>query len=243
MASPWSFGLCPFGIATIFLESNILQVRKISGLLKHFMSSEIISNCKLLLIYWHGNWFLFIFASHVLQAYKLSSKETTLSTKMQKQPPRGVPRKSVLKICSKFVREHPYRGVISIKLFCNFIEITLRHGCSPVNLLHNFRTAFLKNNYGWLLLYFIHGRCKMDLRWLLLGKHQEKAHSFFLYIYFFEFVFTIFGTFDVVEHNDLRNIHHTLHFLILKYENWLWRFLIWFSILLSIVLKISRLPL
>ena len=152
MASPWSFGLCPFGIATIFLESNILQVRKISGLLKHFMSSEIISNCKLLLIYWHGNWFLFIFASHVLQAYKLSSKETTLSTKMQKQPPRGVPRKSVLKICSKFVREHPYRGVISIKLFCNFIEITLRHGCSPVNLLHICRTSFRKNTSGRRLL-------------------------------------------------------------------------------------------
>ena len=25
-------------------------------------------------------------------------------------------------------------------LFCNFIEITLRHGCSPLNLLHIFRT-------------------------------------------------------------------------------------------------------
>ena len=26
-----------------------------------------------------------------------------------------------------------------------FIEITLQHGCSPVNLLHIFRTAFSKN--------------------------------------------------------------------------------------------------
>lgn len=33
-------------------------------------------------------------------------------------------------------------------------------------------------------------------------------------------------------------LHHTLHFLILKYENWLKKFLIQFSILLSIVLKI-----
>ena len=28
--------------------------------------------------------------------------------------------------------------------FNNFIEITLRHGCSPVNLLHVFRIPFLK---------------------------------------------------------------------------------------------------
>ena len=27
----------------------------------------------------------------------------------------------------------------------NFIKITFRHGCSPVNLLHIFRTLFLKN--------------------------------------------------------------------------------------------------
>ena len=35
---------------------------------------------------------------------------------------------------------------------CNFIEITLPHGCSPVNLLHLFRAAFRKNTYGGLLL-------------------------------------------------------------------------------------------
>ena len=34
---------------------------------------------------------------------------------------------------------------------CNFIEITLQHGCSPVNLLHIFRTPFSKNDPGWLL--------------------------------------------------------------------------------------------
>ena len=40
-------------------------------------------------------------------------------------------RKGVLKICSK---------------------ITLRYGCSPVNLLHILRTPFLKNTSEWLLL-------------------------------------------------------------------------------------------
>ena len=62
--------------------------------------------------------------------------------------------KSVLKICSKFTGEHPCQIVISIKLLRNFIEITLQHGCSPVNLLHIFRTAFIKNTSGRLLLNF-----------------------------------------------------------------------------------------
>ena len=35
---------------------------------------------------------------------------------------------------------------------CNFIKITLQHGCSPVNFLHIFRTAFPKNTSGGLLL-------------------------------------------------------------------------------------------
>ena len=37
------------------------------------------------------------------------------------------------------------KSVVSIKLLCNFIEITLQHGCSPVNLLHIFRTP----SEGW----------------------------------------------------------------------------------------------
>ena len=47
--------------------------------------------------------------------------------------------KGVLKKCSKFTVEHSCRSVISIS---NFIEITLGHGCFPVNLLHIFRTRF-----------------------------------------------------------------------------------------------------
>ena len=49
----------------------------------------------------------------------------------------------VLKICSKFTIELPCPSVISIKLQSNFIEIILRHGCSPANLLHIFRIFFL----------------------------------------------------------------------------------------------------
>ena len=64
-------------------------------------------------------------------------------------------RKGVLKRCSKFTGEHLCQSVISIKMLCNFIEITLRHGCSPINLLHIFRTPFFRNTNGWLLLYFV----------------------------------------------------------------------------------------
>ena len=61
-------------------------------------------------------------------------------------------RKGILKICSKFTGEHPCRIVISRQLLCNFMEIVLLHGCSPVNLLHILRTPFIKNTCARLLL-------------------------------------------------------------------------------------------
>ena len=62
--------------------------------------------------------------------------------------------KAVLKICCKFTGEHPCRSVISsvITLLCNFIEIRLWYGYSPVNLLYIFTTPFPKNTSGRLLL-------------------------------------------------------------------------------------------
>ena len=60
--------------------------------------------------------------------------------------------KDVLKICSRFTGEHPCWSVISIKLLCNFIEIALRRGCSPVTILQIFRTPFSQNTSGRLLL-------------------------------------------------------------------------------------------
>ena len=57
--------------------------------------------------------------------------------------------KGVLKICSKFTGEHPCWSVISVKLLYNFIEITLRHGCSRVNFLYIFRTPL--NDCFWML--------------------------------------------------------------------------------------------
>ena len=71
---------------------------------------------------------------------------------LQKQPSKGVLKKGVLKKCSKFTVEHSCRSVISIKLLFNFIVIALQHGCSPINLLHIFRTPFPKKISGQLLL-------------------------------------------------------------------------------------------
>ena len=69
-------------------------------------------------------------------------------------PPEVFLGKGVLQICSKFTGKHPCQRVISIKFIflCVFIEITLPHGCSLVNLLHISRTSFYKNTFGGLFL-------------------------------------------------------------------------------------------
>ena len=77
--------------------------------------------------------------------------------KIQKQLSRSIPSevplgKGVLKICRKFQGEHPCWSVISIKLNCNFIEITLQRGRSPKNLLPIFRTPFPKGTSEGMLL-------------------------------------------------------------------------------------------
>lgn len=56
-------------------------------------------------------------------------------------------RYSYYHIAKKENQKQPSRDVL-----CNFIEIVLLHECSPVNLLHLFRTPFFKNISGWLLL-------------------------------------------------------------------------------------------
>ena len=82
-----------------------------------------------------------LFCSRILKFF------TTLmgrETKVRSSHPEVFLEKGVLKLCSKFTGEHPCRSML-----CNFIEIAFRHQCSPVNLLHIFRTPFLKNTSGW----------------------------------------------------------------------------------------------
>ena len=86
----------------------------------------------------------------------------------------------VLKICSK--------------LLCNFIEITLRHGCSPLNLLHILTHLFLiipREGCFFMLLNKISG-CKSIVKYepqrffvffwitLLWPKAQEQPFTRFL---------------------------------------------------------------
>ena len=78
--------------------------------------------------------------AYVIRIWAL--KTLFIQAEKRKQPSRGFLKKGVLKICRKFTGEHPCRSVILINLQSNFIEITLRHDCSPVILLHIFRTPF-----------------------------------------------------------------------------------------------------
>ena len=47
-------------------------------------------------------------------------------------------------------QKQPFRGFVT----CNFIEMELQHECSPVNLLHIFRTPFLKNTPEWMVMHY-----------------------------------------------------------------------------------------
>ena len=84
----------------------------------------------------------------------MKTRSNTLSERnnkrtKQKQPSTGVLRESCSEKCSKFTGEHLCRSVILIKM--EFLEIEFRYGCSPVNLLHIFRTPFSKNSSEELL--------------------------------------------------------------------------------------------
>ena len=66
-----------------------------------------------------------------------------------------------------------------IKLLSNFTEIPLRHGSSPVHLLHIFRTPFSRNTSGWLLLKSV----QKSVAWLnsqlnVLVNMQTKKNTF-----------------------------------------------------------------
>ena len=88
-----------------------------------------------------SNYYYFIYSNDEKKTFRSS-------------PPEALLRKCVLKTCRKFTGKHLCRSVISMKLQSNFIEITLRHECSPENLLYAFRTPFPKNSSAGLLLHF-----------------------------------------------------------------------------------------
>ena len=100
--------------------------------------------------------------------------------------------KGVLKICSKIIREHLWRTAISKKLQGNFIEITLRHGCSLVSLLRSFWTPFAKNISEWLFLrYFPEFMVKISLlcnKLIQQGWIQQMPHIVYGSVYYSGFL-------------------------------------------------------
>ena len=88
-------------------------------------------------------------------------------TLSKSSPPEVFLRKGVLEICSKFTGKSPYG-------LCNFIKITLRHRCFPVNLLHIFRKHFYEHTYGGLLLFGIFPeKCWVISQWLKLDNGRS----------------------------------------------------------------------
>ena len=87
---------------------------------------------------------------------KRSWNISVFSLNKQKQSLRDVPRKRYSENMQQIYRETPMPkcdfNKVALQIYSNFIEIALRHGCSSVNALHIFRTPFLKNSSGWLLL-------------------------------------------------------------------------------------------
>ena len=114
---------------------------------KELITTDQVSNPPILSKYLKGACFLKAFCQN---------------NNVQKQPPRGVLKKRCSDICSKFTGEVPCPSVISIKLQSNFIEIKLRHGCSPVNLLHIFRISFPRKTSEWL---FLNVACEKAVVW------------------------------------------------------------------------------
>ena len=79
--------------------------------------------------------------------------------------------KVILKICRKFTCDFN-----KVAKKSNFIEIAFRLGCSPIDLLHMFRTPFPRNNSGWLLLELSEFT---EIFMSLLDKHVPKNKNIF----------------------------------------------------------------
>ena len=117
----------------------------------------------------HVHMFMFIYNAVSLIDSFLSIKRyypfpLNRNSPFRSSRPEAFLRKGLLKICSKFTGEHPCRSAISINVQSNFIDIALRHGCSPVNFLHIFRTPFPMKTSGWLLLTILFSLFRKTLR-------------------------------------------------------------------------------
>ena len=90
------------------------------------------------------------------------------------------------KYAANLQEKHPYRSAISIKLLCNFIKITLRHGCSPLNLLHIFRTQLFRTPLVGCFCTFMYW-IKLKLQWRFCSTQCWTLWWFMLFYNTFSF--------------------------------------------------------
>ena len=76
----------------------------------------------------------------------------SIFSQIKKQPTRAELKKRCSENMQQIYRRTPMPKCDFNNVVSNFIEISLRHGCSPVNLLHIFSSPFLMNTSGRLLL-------------------------------------------------------------------------------------------
>ena len=113
-------------------------------------------------------------------------------------PPVGV----LIKSCSENMQQFYSRTRMPKcdfnEVVYNFIEITLRHGCSPVNVLHIFRTHFPRNTSGGLLLYSCKERVTIKCCWSIL----------ILFFFFFQYKYKLLAYAWRSYQNALHRIWH-----------------------------------
>ena len=95
----------------------------------------------------------------------------TTSSEFQKQPPRGVLRKRCSENMQQIYRRTSMPKCDFNKVASNFIEIAVRHECSPIN----FKTLFPKNTSGRLLLEF----SNIYFNFLILFSDMSHKHSLY----------------------------------------------------------------
>ena len=90
--------------------------------------------------------------------------------------------KALIFLFYSFLLSFPCLIFLSFPLLFKFIEITLWHGCSPVNLLHIFSTPFSWNTSEWLLLHFKFKKLWSSVyRTVLVKQYISKTHCFIWY--------------------------------------------------------------
>ena len=102
------------------------------------------------------NWSKNVCKEYICEEYRINrpekvfwSTESTVLTKRRFEDMQQIYRRPPMPKCDF---NKVFWNRTSAWVLCNFIEIALRHGRSPLNLLHIFSISFPRNTSGWLLL-------------------------------------------------------------------------------------------